>query len=1168
MSEKTKAPKGLKLSRNKGKFTLEWKIADADYKDGQQFGYTDEKKYDTNSKADKFSITIHKTQDISTSATKHALTFDLDKFYPHTSTMLKRLILAVRGNRNSYKKKVKEGKKTKEITINPTWSDWSDYDFSLKKPYRPTGKTTLTSQSNVVTYSWETKAETKTRVEEDVEFQTVLKKDWDGTYDSLNWGGKASRALNGSYTGGGSNGEDTDKVGGANSYTRLVRVRARGAGGRSKWRYMHHTFAIPNAARNVSAKATVDDEKNTITCTATWTAARTYARPIDNVKVEYTIATPESGMACPDDASWTTADNIRDTKDSDKSSFAIDSTVGEDKCLFVRIVTEHSKTTNDSYYANSIPVIARKDGTGYLKAPTIDNIITDPSQYTAEIQATNTSDVVDSVLIVSYKNAVDQEPVDVGVIRQNETQTTVKVPNWTGKEPIQFGVRAVVGDVIVTTVDGIDTVTVANEIMASQGTVWEAGQVPKAPEHVELKQTLTNDILVTWDWAWNEADSAEISWADRENAWESTEEPDTYIVKKVKQSRLNISGLETGIRWYVRVRLIKGTEDNAVYGSYSDIAWLDLNSAPAIPELVLSQGAVTEDGSFRANWSYVSTDGSEQAASVLYEIPDNAQSVDDYIRIGETETEQQMIFEVADLQSRFDTWQTGTTHTIVVQVLSQSGKWSEFSNPSTGIIAIAEPLECEITSTSLVDGEDLVNPVTRTGSTITFDDDGNSDVASLEVELAHNSGGYASVVVDDYESVLPENFYGGTADIAKGVAVLMYDASGNTLAEPVEYEIDSHEIELIEGENTFTSEQGSITLVTADAVIRGKYLRSMPLTVDVNYTGELSVAIERADAYRSERPNGKDLTGYENETIAVMNNITEMPITFTLDTLIGRLDDGAEYKIVVSTKDDLGQSNSNEDDPLLFTVGWEHQAQMPDGEVQIEDTIAKLMPIAPDDTQEWQLGEDDYCDIYRLSANSPQLVYDHAEFGEWYVDPYPTIGEHGGYRFVFYTDNGDYIIDSEDGTTSYAWQDITEPIFETPYKTIIDFGTDQVRLRNNVDFGISSVKDFNKIKYLGGTEVGVWNEGVSKSSNVSAVAVPIIETETVDAMRALEEYVGRCHIRTYDGRSFTCDVQVSEDNPHDNAGLVVNFSMTVTKIDPVELDGVKLKDWQTNELEQ
>ena len=82
------------------------------------------------------------------------------------------------------------------------------------------------------------------------------------------------------------------------------------------------------------------------------------------------------------------------------------------------------------------------------------------------------------------------------------------------------------------------------------------------------------------------------------------------------------------------------------------------------------------------------------------------------------------------------------------------------------------------------------------------------------------------------------------------------------------------------------------------------------------------------------------------------------------------------------------------------------------------------------------------------------------------------------------------------------------------------------------------------------------------------MAVPIIETETLDAMRALEDYVGRCHIRTFDGRSYTCDVQVSEDNPHDNAGLVVNFSLSVTKIDPVELDGMKLEDWESDELEQ
>lgn len=1167
MSDKTNKPKGLTLKRNGNKFTLEWKIADDDYKDGQQFSHAVKTTTaDNNGVAGSVvggGPLIRNPVKIAVTARKHSVSLDYDSYYPHTNKILKGIDFAVRGDRKAYRKRVKKGNRTEEITIDPPWSDWSDKQYTTKKPFRPSGSVALSAQSNVVTYSWTTKAETKRRIEEDIEFKTALKKDWNGKYTDL--GSSQSRNLNGSYIGGGSSGEDTDKVGGTDSWTRIVAVRARGAGGKSKWSYMHHTFAIPNAARNVSAIATVDDDKNTITCVATWEATKTYARPIDNVKVEYAIETPESGMACPDEASWTTADNIRDTKDGDKSSFSIDSVVGEDKCLFVRVVTEHKKTTNDNYYANSIPKIAKGDGTGFLKAPTIDNVETDPTQYTAEIQATNTSDVPDSVLIVSYKNAVDQEPIDVGVIGQNETQTTVRVPDWTGKEPIMFGVRAVVGDVIVNTVGGIDTVSVADEIMHSQGTVWQAGTVPKAPENVELSQTLNNDILVTWDWAWSEADSAEVSWADRENAWESTDEPDSFIVKKVKQSRLNISGLETGKRWYVRVRLIKGTEDNAVYGSYSETKYWDLTSAPAIPELTLSQNAVTEDGSFTANWSYVSTDGTEQAASVIYDVPANAQSEDDYIRIGETTTAQQLTFNVKDDLN----WQTGTTHTLVVRVMSESQKWSEFSNPDTGRITVAEPLVCNITETSLVDDEEYVNPVERYGSTVTFEDDGNSEVGSLSVILPYNSNGYDSVTVNNtYTSELPANFYGGSADIVQGVAVLLYDASGNILDEPIESEIEKHTIALVDGENTISSEQGDIYIIVADAVIKGKFLKQMPLTVNVNYTGNLSVAIERADAYRSDRPNGEDLTGYENETIAVINNITSMPLTFDYNSLVGRLDDGAEYKIVVSTQDDLGQRNSNEDDPLMFTVRWSHQAQMPDGEVQIDGTIAKIKPIAPENTPSWVLDNGDYCDIYRLSANKPQLIYRHAEWNTWYVDPYPTIGDKGGYRFVFYTVDGDYIIESDDGTSSYAWKDITDQTFETPYKTIIDFGTDQVRLYNNVDFGFSSAKDFNKIKYLGGTEVGAWNEGVSKSGNVSAVAVPIIETETLDAMRALEDYVGRCHIRTFDGRSYTCDVQVSEDNPHDNAGLVVNFSLSVTKIDPVELDGMKLEDWESDELEQ
>ena len=66
--------------------------------------------------------------------------------------------------------------------------------------------------------------------------------------------------------------------------------------------------------------------------------------------------------------------------------------------------------------------------------------------------------------------------------------------------------------------------------------------------------------------------------------------------------------------------------------------------------------------------------------------------------------------------------------------------------------------------------------------------------------------------------------------------------------------------------------------------------------------------------------------------------------------------------------------------------------------------------------------------------------------------------------------------------------------------------------------------------------------------------------------RRLAAYPGICHIRTVDGSSFKCDIQVSEDRRYDANMIRAEYSLSVTRVDPEELDGLTYAEWISEEV--
>lgn len=1005
MAKKTSAkPKGLAIARNSMKFACSWKKGES-YDDKQQFGYV----VDRAGKKDSWS----KSVDLGKNTTSKSISLSLNNYFPYSGKpKILKFRFRVRGH-----------------TKGKNWSAWEPKDFAIEVPANPTVSVSPNEDMyNRCTFTWNVNNTNTHRIFTDVEIQTkfVTNNDYGGDkgWTASTGGASGSRT----YT-------ETASTIASGSHTRWFRVRSRGPRGVSEWKYAHRVYSTPYAPSNV--KAEVSKQVGGMQTKVTWSQTRNNSYPVDQTEAQYAIKVPDPGLIYNGEE-----DGVIGTLAGagGAASAFINQNLDKDECLFVRVGATH---LYKSTYSGWLMAYA-----GFLKDPEIVSIDPDDTTFRATIKANNKSDVEDSFLVVLYRTGSEpNKQAIVGIIPAGETETTVQCPDWSGEDSYEFGVYACVGSYSpIPRSDSVDSFSVTAR-MKSETPVWRGGQVPHAPSNVSVNATaISGTVKVTWDWTWTEAKSAVISWSDHEDAWESTDEPSEYSINNTHAGEWNVSGLETGKRWYFRVRLVKGVGDNASYGAWSKMATIDLSSAPSVPTLSLSASVIPEGGSISAFWSYVSTDGTRQAYAEICEATISGEGIEYGDVIGSTETAQHITLYADELS-----WVTGETHYLCVRVVSASGHVSDkWSDPVP--VMIAEKITTEIVSTSLVEQQITVEDNTRTVLSLT----------------------------------------------------------------------------------------------------------KMPLTATITGAGiggTTMLAIERAEDYHIDRPDETDFNGFKGETIAIYTHTGENPITLNKEDLIGILDDGASYRLVATVQDSLGQSDEAS---LDFEVHWEHQAIKPEGTAYTDKNVAFITPVAPEGFR-----EGDTCDIYRLSADRPELIVQGGTFGTTYVDPYPAIGEFGGHRIVYRTVDGDYITDGNE----LAWLDITAEdgnILDLNY-SLIDFDGEQIEFRYDVTHSNTWDKDFKETRYLGGSVTGDWNKAVGRTATLKGSTVTVKDQGTMRQFRRLASYPGICHIRTVDGSSFACDIQVSEDRRYDQETVRADYSLSVTRVDPEELDGMTLAEWLIDE---
>ena len=973
---KSKAPTGLSIARNGSRFTFSWKKGDSDYGNGQHLQYS-------------INGGGWVKPAIGKSATSYAV----------TNASVKTITFQVQGNRKKYKKGGK--------TVNPGWSAWASKTWTATVPQKPKVSYEMGS-ANSGTFEWSVEtSDTDTATFTRTEWQKCLSRS-NANPPGSGWSASTNAGKSGSVT----ITEESEDIS-AGALVRWFRIRSVGPAKATDWVYYRHAYSTPASPILDAASAVSGGTFTRIT--AEWRGSYGLLNPIDEITVQYAIDTPVDGDLTAPVSGWDDAITVSANGGNDKVITNIDEAPGPDQCLWVRIASKHDEQAS---YSNAICALV-----GTLQIPGLEATPDKSSGDVLFVIEENTScDAAGTVIFYRPESDPSADQI-VAVLPRGTTRFTVNVPEMKSASKTCFGAYAFLG-----TYEGLSV----NAVMKS-GIVLVSDIMSVAPEWVTVSEWTHGDaVRIGWPWSWDGANQAELSWADHEDAWESTDEPESYIIENRQISSWVISELEEGKKWYFRVRLLYSGEDEEVTGPWSDTYSYNLSGIPDRPALSLSKAVVNAGGSFTTRWGSTSGDGTAQAYAEVCEI-----AGDEYIPIAHVDESQSV--ELAP------GWETGTAHHLAVRITSTSGRQSEWSDPVS--IYVAEPVTVSMTDSNF------------------------------------------------------ENIIG----------------------------IDPIEEPLL--------------------------MIEMPLSVTVTgagVSGTTTVSIIRRDDYHIYRPDEKDYDGYAGETIATVTRSGEGQLTIGLDDLIGSLDNGARYLLSCSVVDEYGQTAKRE---YPFTVDWSHKAGTPGAKVRIDKwmRIAVITPKAPEN-----FVQGDTCDIYRLSADAPQLIYKGAEFGVSYVDPFPAFGDFCGHRLVTRTANGDYA--TADGALAWFDAGVNEGDVLLERIMVIDVDGDQISLPYNIELSNSWNKDFERTAYLGGSVQGDWNPAITRDMSANTVVLRGRDLDKQLSMRDLAGFAGVAHIRTPDGSSLTADIQVNETYSYQNKR--VTYTLAIKAIDPQGQDGMTLTQWE------
>lgn len=788
----TSKPKDLKIDASstitnvakKMSLSASWSCGDDNYSAGQQFFYrwTGNATNPGAAGGKKWSDFVQSRpkghNSITINKDLRSITFferNFADFYPNTDQHLRWVRVYVKGQKAKYSKKIK--KKTHHY--DPQWSDWSERSVHILNPPKPIlddpadGGTDFSK--NFAWFAQQTSAwvgEAKADMEKfeifyDCEWESILinNNNPSDKYSSSSWSISHAGYQGGVTTPGLTSGtisitENTAGWSGYYSYTRYVRIRARGPGGDSSWVVKSFTYCLNKPPDKISQTSTIiEDGSGGYNATIGASTVMNVAYPYKHNILQHCIAVPITSLnngkvtiSVPPDSDVTWVDdlklppsqnavmvtnNVEDVRIANSYrgeantfnyTFHVDSFAEDDKLVWGRntvVGLDDTITKGPSSLITPLP--------GRLPDPsglTISDISVATHRVT--VSATNNSQVEASYLVIYYRFASNPSEKKIcGTIMHNESSATVELPDW-GENAIDIGVQTVLADL-----SEIGDTSVKRTYMESD-IVWDGGSLPLPPTNLELESPRFGTILATWDWTWKEADFAEVSWADDADAWDSTSQPSTFILSNTNNGKLNITGIGVGT-WYVRVRFIKRSGDTETYGMYSATKELVMSSVPTVPYLSISPSIVRPDGSVTLAWLYNSEDASAQTEVQIAKASDLNTPIIKELN-GTTLT-----LSASDL-SKIGAWTDGATIRLRVRAKSKAGLLSGWSQEASFVVA-SPPVNPTLTFTagwqnggSVVVGDETLTMDTVISTPIRFNVSGVPSTNNVSVMIIRAKG--------------------------------------------------------------------------------------------------------------------------------------------------------------------------------------------------------------------------------------------------------------------------------------------------------------------------------------------------------------------------------------------------------------------------------------------
>lgn len=1158
--KKSSAPSGFKWSRNRGKVTVSWKT----------HGYDSQKRRVkvATSKKKSPSWSPKKGKSISKSSSSYSFDLKASSYYPETSTRLKWVDIEVRGTTKDTDK------------INYTESDWSSpKTFEFKAPRKPTSVAHSQASAKVTIFGveigehvnnkgyWATKVQYQSCLVLDSDYATYEDIPQDAKKNTVGESSKAYWVIYNSITGQDQTtfdyeANDTSAVGDATKAVRWFRARVCGPAGPSDWVEDYIAYSEAKITSNTKAILSKDDSTGVYDCAVTFSALNSLNNPIETIQIQYSISVPSynpiTDKITPSSTDWQTAEiggnntltpsmvkKSTSTKEYEITErFVIPTTIEKDHMVFVRVNTTNNgkPTYGDIVYATGENGEIL-DKTTLLSTPT-DPVLTTLQDNLIQVRFNNecavngafatigilTNEEVDvyqstyntrrKYVAGNWSTATVVKSTIIGIVQLNgsgEYSKTLAIPTSLVESETEYSiaVQTVVGKATETgEKEGASVYTVTSRLSSEY---VHLGELPKAPTILGLDNLLEGNVRVTFDWAWESAKSAEIAWSDYELAMESNDFPSSYVLADTRRNSVIIKNLEVGKTWHFWVRYLNDTQVTP----WSNVKSIGLTSAPNVPALAATKYYILLDGKDTStlSWSYVSTDTTEQAAATIAQILSPGEDITVTVTADGESTEY-------DMGAPIDT----------IKSVKVNGTTTSVTRSGNNIVFSSAPAEASEIVAVFTSSEDYYKTL-------------------IKVPNEDQPKGTDQYTILD-ASDIPEWKEGGEYSLT--VKVVSKSNLESEWSDPITMAVP----EPLTCQLTTNLYTGDISDDEQDPKLK-EFTADNPLIITVSgyreETDEINVYIERSENYFIDRPDGGIYGGYAGETI--FSDVQYGDGEFVVDPseIRGYLDDTAPYVIKATIEDKYGQIAPEEQE---FVVDWTHQALMPNAQMAVDDKnmLAFIKILEP---EEGTVADGDVCDIYRASVDGWELVYDGATFGTTYVDPYPTIGEHGGHRVVYRTYNGDYMIGKD-----FAWIDF-DPIdgdLVESISHIIDFGGDRCEVMFNADLSNNWNKDFRKTRYLGGSIQGDWNAGVEKSGSISTYEITS-DISNIETLHRLAEYTGECRIRTTDGSNYVGNVNISESTPHDPyydpQGVftkLASYSLDIERVDSPTKTLIALKD--------